>query len=235
MGDAPSGRSTQAISVGLRRCPQGYGTHGLRPLLLDGDPGLGKICKRYLGFGSRPVRLLRPSQAGPSGPSTAYPASAPIPRATDQRTRDEQREGVQNSGRSTSLHVPTHGISEGGGEESVGPFLRELPRICEHDRGLGVAHLKAGKAISDECGRNVLEGEQRRVTLWGAFIRFTLVSRAFGPGPNQGSGRGRRRRFADAPDGTPSKLSGRRSGLVRESSHKSLNRTRPRRASGRPR
>jgi YD repeat-containing protein len=53
-------------------------------------------------------------------------------------------EGVQNSDRSTSLHVPTHGISEGGGEESVGPFLRELPRICEHDRDLGVAHLKAG-------------------------------------------------------------------------------------------
>jgi alkanesulfonate monooxygenase SsuD/methylene tetrahydromethanopterin reductase-like flavin-dependent oxidoreductase (luciferase family) len=43
-------------------------------------------------------------------------------------------------------------------------LLRELPRICEHDRDLGVAHLEAGKAISDERGRNVLEGEQRRVT-----------------------------------------------------------------------
>jgi len=52
----------------------------------------------------------------------------------------------------------------------------------------------------------------------GAFIRFTLVSRAFGPGAEPGSARGRRRRFADAPDGTPSKLSGRRSGLARESS-----------------
>jgi hypothetical protein len=37
-------------------------------------------------------------------------------------------------------------------------------------------------------------------------------------GLNQSSARGKRRRFADAPDGTPSKLSGRRSGLARESS-----------------
>jgi hypothetical protein len=60
---------------------------------------------------------------------------------------DQLRDGVKGSKTLASSQAASpgdaraHGISEGRSEESIGPFLCELPRVCEDDRDLGVAHL----------------------------------------------------------------------------------------------
>ena len=86
-----------------------------------------------------------------------------LPAATFARKLDVVGDVKGSERRSPSLgnQIAALGVRQRRCEEAVGPLLRELPRVGEDDLDLGVAHLQASKAISDECGGDVLELEQR--------------------------------------------------------------------------
>jgi hypothetical protein len=75
-----------------------------------------------------------------------------------------------------------------------------------------------GTPRSRAAGRSSRRTLPQGSSTYGCIDSVHAREQALDLGRTRARPRGRRRRFADAPDGTPSKLSGRRSGLARESS-----------------